>query len=79
MAPKALVEKHRARPGSKQPENNPVIAAMMEVLDVSMVACSRGWMNWAAREHARDFLFRQRRSAEGRGPDAVSRRQGTAL
>jgi arylsulfatase A-like enzyme len=33
MAPRALVEKHRARPGSDKPENNPVIAAMMEVLD----------------------------------------------
>jgi arylsulfatase A len=33
MAPRALVEKHRARPGSDRPENNPVVAAMMEVLD----------------------------------------------
>jgi arylsulfatase A len=33
MARKALVEKHRARAGSDRPENNPVIAAMMEVLD----------------------------------------------
>jgi arylsulfatase A-like enzyme len=33
MAPKALVEKHRARAGSGRPENNPVVAAMMEVLD----------------------------------------------
>ncbi|WP_414663642.1 sulfatase [Horticoccus sp. 23ND18S-11] len=33
MAPKALVEKHRARPGGDRPENNPIIAAMMEVLD----------------------------------------------
>jgi arylsulfatase A len=36
MAPKALVEKHRARAGSDRPENNPVIAAMMEVLDESV-------------------------------------------
>ena len=36
MAPKALVAKYRARPGSDRPENNPVIAAMMEVLDVSV-------------------------------------------
>ena len=36
MAPRALVEKHRARPGSDRPENNPVIAAMMEVLDTSV-------------------------------------------
>ena len=33
MAPRALVEKHRARPGAGTPDNNPVIAAMMEVLD----------------------------------------------
>ncbi len=33
MAPRLLVEKHRARPGAGTPENNPVIAAMMEVLD----------------------------------------------
>lgn len=33
MAPKALVEKYRKRPGSGRPDNNPVIAAMMEVLD----------------------------------------------
>jgi arylsulfatase A len=33
MAPKKLVEKHRARLGSGQPDNNPIIAAMMEVLD----------------------------------------------
>ncbi len=33
MAPKALVDKHRARPGGDRPENNAVIAAMMEVLD----------------------------------------------
>ena len=33
MAPRALVEKYRARAGSSQPENNPVIGAMMEVLD----------------------------------------------
>lgn len=33
MAPRALVEKYRARPGADRPENNPVIAAMMEVLD----------------------------------------------
>jgi arylsulfatase A-like enzyme len=36
MAPRALVEKHRARPGADRPENNPVIAAMMEVLDTSV-------------------------------------------
>ncbi len=36
MAPRALVEKHRTRPGSDRPENNPVIAAMMEVLDNSI-------------------------------------------
>src|SRR6185295_484344 len=36
MAPRALVEKYRARPGSDRPENNPVIAAMMEVLDTSI-------------------------------------------
>src|SRR5688500_5114342 len=33
MAPRALVEKHRARAGSDRPENNPIVAAMMEVLD----------------------------------------------
>lgn len=33
MAPKKLVEKHRARPGAGKPDNNPVIAAMMEILD----------------------------------------------
>ncbi|HUR59527.1 MAG TPA: sulfatase, partial [Opitutaceae bacterium] len=33
MAPKTLVEKHRRRAGSDRPENNPIIAAMMEVLD----------------------------------------------
>ncbi len=33
MAPRALVEKHKARPGAGAPDNNPVIAAMMEVLD----------------------------------------------
>lgn len=31
----SLVAKHRARPGSDRPENNPVIAAMMETLDDS--------------------------------------------
>ncbi len=36
MAPKALLAKHRARPGGDRPENNPVIAAMMEVLDASV-------------------------------------------
>ena len=36
MAPRALVEKYRARPGSDRRENNPVIAAMMEVLDDSI-------------------------------------------
>lgn len=36
MAPRALVEKHRARPGSDRPENSPVIAAMMEQLDASV-------------------------------------------
>lgn len=36
MAPRALVEKHRARPGSDHRENNPVIAAMMETLDDSV-------------------------------------------
>lgn len=36
MAPKALVEKYRARPGSDRPENKPVIAAMMEILDASV-------------------------------------------
>jgi hypothetical protein len=36
MAPRALVEKYRARPGSERPENNPVIAAMMEILDASI-------------------------------------------
>ncbi len=33
MAPKALVEKYRKRPGADRPDSNPVIAAMMEVLD----------------------------------------------
>jgi arylsulfatase A-like enzyme len=36
MAPRTLVEKHRARAGSDRPGNNPVIAAMMEVLDLSI-------------------------------------------
>ncbi|MSU48662.1 MAG: DUF4976 domain-containing protein [Opitutus sp.] len=36
MAPRALVEKYRARPGADRPENKPVIAAMMEVLDESI-------------------------------------------
>ena len=36
MAPPQLVEKHRARPGSDRPENNAVIAAMMEILDASV-------------------------------------------
>lgn len=36
MAPRALVEKYRARPGSDRSENKPVIAAMMEVLDTSV-------------------------------------------
>lgn len=36
MAPRALVAKHRARPGSDLPENNPVIAAMMEQFDDSI-------------------------------------------
>ncbi len=36
MAPRALVEKYRARPGSDRPENSPVIAAMMEILDASV-------------------------------------------
>jgi arylsulfatase A-like enzyme len=36
MAHKALVEKYRAHPGSNRPENNPVIAAMMEILDDSV-------------------------------------------
>ncbi|MBL9202497.1 MAG: sulfatase [Opitutaceae bacterium] len=36
MAPRALVAKHRARPGSDRPENNPVIAAMMEQFDDSV-------------------------------------------
>lgn len=33
MAPKKRVEKHRARPGSDRPDNNPIVAAMMEILD----------------------------------------------
>ena len=36
MAPKDLIAKHRARAGSDRPENNPVIAAMMEILDASV-------------------------------------------
>ncbi len=36
MAPRALVAKHRARPGSDRRENNPVIAAMMEQFDDSV-------------------------------------------
>ena len=36
MAPRAVVEKYRARPGSDRPENNPVVAAMMEILDHSV-------------------------------------------
>jgi len=36
MAPRALVAKHRARPGSDRPENNPIIAAMMEQFDDSI-------------------------------------------
>jgi arylsulfatase A-like enzyme len=36
MAPRALVAKHRARAGSDRPENNPVIAAMMEQFDDSV-------------------------------------------
>lgn len=36
LAPRALVEKHRARPGAARPGNNPVVAAMMEVLDESI-------------------------------------------
>jgi uncharacterized sulfatase len=36
MAPRALVAKHRARPGSDRRENNPVIAAMMEQFDDSI-------------------------------------------
>lgn len=36
MAPRALVEKYRRRPGSDRRENNPVIAAMMEIFDESI-------------------------------------------
>ncbi len=36
MAPRARVENYRARPGSDRPENNPVIGAMMELLDDSV-------------------------------------------
>ena len=36
MAPRALVEKYRKKPGADQPRNNPVIAAMMEDLDDSV-------------------------------------------
>ncbi len=36
MAPRALAAKHRARSGSDRPENSPIIAAMMEVLDDSV-------------------------------------------
>jgi len=36
MAPKAVVEKHRQRAGGDRRENNPVIAAMMEILDDSV-------------------------------------------
>jgi arylsulfatase A len=33
MAPKAVVEKYRRRAGSDRPENNPILGAMMEILD----------------------------------------------
>jgi uncharacterized sulfatase len=33
MAPKAMVDKYRARPGADRPTNNPVLGAMMEILD----------------------------------------------
>jgi arylsulfatase A len=36
MAPRALVDKYRARPGAGRPENNPVLGAMMETLDDSV-------------------------------------------
>src|SRR5690606_20802459 len=36
MAPAALVAKHQQRPGADAPENNPIIAAMMEELDVAI-------------------------------------------
>ncbi len=36
MAPRALVEKYRARAGSERPENNPVVAAMMEQFDAGV-------------------------------------------
>ncbi len=36
MERRALVEKYRAKPGSDRPENNAVIAAMMETLDASV-------------------------------------------
>lgn len=36
MAPRALVEKYRRRPGSDRRENNPVIGAMMEIFDDSI-------------------------------------------
>ncbi len=36
MSKSRLVEKHKARPGADRPENNPIIAAMMEELDGSV-------------------------------------------
>jgi arylsulfatase A len=36
MSKARLIEKHKAKPGAGQPENNPVIAAMMEELDGSV-------------------------------------------
>lgn len=36
MSKTRLAEKHKARPGADRPENNPVIAAMMEELDGSV-------------------------------------------
>jgi len=36
MSKARLVEKHKARPGAGRPENNPVIAAMMEEMDDSV-------------------------------------------
>ncbi|HWL16733.1 MAG TPA: sulfatase [Opitutus sp.] len=36
IAPAALETKHRLRPGAQLPENNPIIAAMMEELDAAI-------------------------------------------
>jgi uncharacterized sulfatase len=57
MSKAKLVEKHKSKPGADRPENNPIIAAMMEEMDAGIGRILRKLEEWKLADHTLVVFF----------------------